>query len=89
MHVVYAKVAIRAGRTDESISSLKENIIPRVKAAPGYVKGTWYGNDQTGHALMMFETEEQAEDMAKMVTAEPDDPIVIEEVEVFEVHAEA
>jgi hypothetical protein len=27
--------------------------------------------------------------MTKMVTAVPDDPIVVEEVEVFEVHAEA
>ncbi|CAN5666533.1 hypothetical protein BH24ACT13_BH24ACT13_10170 [soil metagenome] len=89
MHVVYAKVGIRPGRTEEAINALKENIIPRVKQAPGFVKGTWYGNDQTGHSLMLFESEDQAQGMAKMVTAEPGDPVEIVEVEVHELHAEA
>lgn len=89
MHVVYAEVGIRPGRTEEAINNLKEDILPRVKQAPGFVKGTWYGNDQTGHSLTLFESEEQAQGMAKMVTAEPDDPIEILEVEVYEVHAEA
>jgi len=68
---------------------LKENIIPRVKQAPGFVKGTWYGNDQTGHNLLLFESEDQAQGMVKMITAEPGDPIQIVEVEVYELHAEA
>ena len=89
MHVVYAKVGIRPGRTEESMNGLKENIIPRVKQAPGFVKGTWYGNDQTGHTLMLFESEDQAQEMAKMVTAEPGDPVEILAVEVYELHAEA
>lgn len=89
MYVVYAKVGIRPGRAEEAINSLKENIIPRVKQAPGFVKGTWYGNDQTGHGLTLFESEDQAQGMAKTVTAEPGDPIEIVEVEVYELHAEA
>ncbi len=89
MHVVYVEVGIRPGRTEESINSLKENIVPRVKQAPGFVKGTWFGNDQTGHSLMLFESEDQARGMAEMVTAEPDDPVEIVEVQVYELHAEA
>ena len=89
MHVVHVKVGIRPGRTEEAIASLKENIIPGVKQAPGFVKGTWYGNDQHGHSLMLFESEDQAQAMTKMVTAEPGDPVEIVEVEVYELHAEA
>ncbi len=89
MHVVYVKVGIRPGRIEEAIDSLKENIIPRVKQAPGFVKGTWYGNDQYGHSVALFESEDQAQGMAKMVTAEPGDPVEIVEVEVYQLHAEA
>ncbi len=89
MHVVYTKVGIRPGRHQESIDGLKDNIIPRVKQAPGFVKGTWYGNDQYGQAVVLFESEDQAQGMAKMVTAEPGDPVEILEVQVYQLHAEA
>jgi hypothetical protein len=74
MHLVCAKVGIQAGRTEEAIGGLKADIIPQVKQAPGFVKGTWCGNDEIQHCLVMFETEDRARGMAQMVTAEPGDP---------------
>lgn len=88
MYIVYAEVGIKPGRTQESIDNLNANIIPRVKQAPGCVKGTWYGTDETGHCLMFCTSEEQARAMVPMVTAEPGDPIEVAEVEVYQVHAE-
>jgi quinol monooxygenase YgiN len=89
MHVVYVRVGIKAERTEESLKSLQGDIVPRIKETPGFVRGTWYGDDTTGHAVMVFETEERAEQLAATVTAESDDPIEIEGVQVYELHADA
>jgi quinol monooxygenase YgiN len=89
MHVVHVRVGIKAERTEESIKALQADIVPLVRGAPGFVRGTWYGDDTTGHALLVFQTLEDAQQMANRVTAKSDDPIEIEAVEIYELHAEA
>ena len=73
----------------EAMQGLRENVVPRVKGAPGFVKGTWIGDTETGHAVVVFESDAQAQQMAATVTSDPGDPVQVEDVQVFEVHAEA
>lgn len=89
MYVVFVKVQIKPARADEAVAALRAEIIPQVEAAPGFVKGIWFGDDSSGHSVMLFESEEQARQMAPMVSAAPDDSISIEEVKVYQLHAEA
>jgi hypothetical protein len=89
MHAVLVKVQIKSGRYDEAIQSLQTNVLPQVTGAPGFVRGTWFGDHETGHGLVVFESEQQAQAMAGMVSAEADDPVEIQDVKVYEVHAEA
>jgi hypothetical protein len=61
MYAVFGVVEMLPGTTEEgAIKDLKEGLIPGVKQAPGFVKGTWFGDDKHGHGLLIFETEEQA-----------------------------
>ncbi|GAC1440189.1 MAG: hypothetical protein NVSMB55_03920 [Mycobacteriales bacterium] len=88
-HAVFVKVKIAPGRGEEATKSLREDRIPMVKQAPGFLRGTWFGDDHNGHGLVLFETEEQARQAASMVSASPDDPVQIESASVYQVHAEA
>ncbi len=85
MHAVLVKVRIKSGRHDDALQTLQSDIVPQ---APGMVKGTWFGNNETGHGLVVFESEEQAQQMAGMITAGDDDPVEIEDVQVYEVNAQ-
>ncbi|MDQ3311652.1 MAG: hypothetical protein M3517_06040 [Actinomycetota bacterium] len=89
MYAVLVKVRIESGRYDDAMNGLRENIVPGVKGAPGFVQGTWFGDTDSGHGLMIFESEEQAQQMANTVAAGPDDPVQIEDVKVYEVSAQA
>lgn len=88
-YAVFVKVKIAAGRHADSLKGLNEDVVPRVKQAPGFIRGTWFGDEQAGHGLMLFDSEEQARQVASMVSAGPDDPVQIESATVYEVHAEA
>jgi len=48
------------GRHDAATQMLNDDLIPRVKGAPGFVRGTWVGDDSTGHGFIVFQTEDQA-----------------------------
>ena len=88
MHAVLVKVRIKSGRHDDALQGLQSDVVPRAKEAPGLVKGTWFGNKETGHGLLVFESEEQAQQVAGMITAGDDDPVEIEDVHVYEVNAQ-
>lgn len=89
MYAVLVKVRIKSDRHDEAMRLLQANVVPDVKGAPGLVRGTWFGDTESGHGLMVFQTEDQARQMAGMVSAGDDDPVEIQDVEVYEVNAEA
>lgn len=89
MHAVFVKVRIDPARYDEALQGLREEIVPTVKGAPGFVKGTWIGDTDSGYAVVVFESDEQAQQMAGAVSSDPADPVQVEDVRVFEVHAEA
>lgn len=89
MYAVLVNVKIAPGRHDEAITNLRDRLVPMVKGAPGFVRGTWFGNEQSGNSLMVFDSEQSARAMSTQVTSGPDDPVSIENVQVYEVHAEA
>lgn len=88
-HAMLVKVKIVPGRYEDSVKSLNEHVVPMVKQAPGFISGTWFGDEAAGHALVLFASDEQARQAAAMVSASPDDPVQIESATVYEVHAEA
>lgn len=62
MYAVLGVVEMLPGTTEDvAVNDLKQGLIPLVKQAPGFIKGTWFGDDKHGHGLLVFETEEQAQ----------------------------
>ncbi len=89
MHAVFVQVRIKPGQYDQAITELHQNIVPNVKGAPGFTKGIWFGDGESGRGVVVFETEEQAKQVAEMAQAGPDDAVETQSVHVFEVHGEA
>ena len=59
MHAVVTRVTIND--REAATSHLRENVVPGVSQAPGFVAGYWArGDDGTGLAMVMFESEEAA-----------------------------
>jgi hypothetical protein len=89
MYAVLVAVDIAPGRLEESMRALNENIIPMCKGAPGFVRGTWFGNEESGNSLMVFDSEQSARQMAGQVSSNAEDPVQITSTQVYEVHGEA
>jgi hypothetical protein len=83
MHAVIYRVTIHD--REEANRILKEQIVPGVSQAPGFVTGHWanIGEDQ-GQSMIIFESEEAARQMAE---GEPpmSDSVTIDSVEFGEV----
>jgi hypothetical protein len=89
MHAVIVKVSIND--PDAAVENLRNNIVPRVKDAPGFVAGYWYGDGQTsGNATIIFDSEDQANGLARMIREQPGEgAATIDDVQVHEVVASA
>lgn len=88
MHAVVVRVNI--GDAEIAQKGLREQVIPRVKQAPGFVAGYWTRSDdgQNGVSMVLFESEEGARRAAQMLQG-PDamtpETVTVESVEVREV----
>ncbi len=88
MHAVVVDVAI--SDRQQSQQELRENVVPRVSQAPGFVSGVWLAIDEGhGHSVVTFETEEQAKTMAEMVRSVAPSAVTVENVAIHEVVASA
>ena len=87
MHAVIFKVSIH--QREDAEKFLKEQIVPRVSQAPGFVSGHWANFGDRGQSMIIFESEEAARAVADNVERPPDDVVTIESVEVGEVVAHA
>lgn len=88
-HAMFVKVTVKPGRAEDALKGLHDDVVPMVKQAPGFLKGTWFGDDQSGHGLVLFASEAEARQAASMVSASSDDPVQIESATVYQVNAEA
>jgi hypothetical protein len=87
MHAVVVKVTINDPEAAES--ALREQLVPRVSQAPGFVAGYWTRKDDTGLSMVVFESEDAANGMSEQVTSMVSDAVTLESVEVREVVAHA
>jgi hypothetical protein len=83
MHAVVVRVAIND--QDAADSHLREQVVPGVSQAPGFVAGYWTRKDDTGLAMVLFESEEAAEAMSERVPSMIPDAVTLEGTEVREV----
>jgi hypothetical protein len=87
VHAVVVRVTledIEAARTD-----LREQVVPGVSQAPGFVTGYWARKDNSGLAMVIFESEDAAEAMRERVPSLIPDVVTLEDVEVRVVEAHA
>jgi hypothetical protein len=87
MHAVVVKVTINDEA--EAERQLREEVVPRVSQAPGFVTGYWTRKDNTGLSMVMFESEEAATTASERVPSLVAEAVTLEGVEVREVAAHA
>jgi hypothetical protein len=87
MHAVVVRVTINdfeAGR-----KNLREEVVPRVSQAPGFVAGYWTRSDDSSNGLgmILFESEEAARAAEEHIRAgaSADEAVTLESVEIREV----
>jgi hypothetical protein len=87
MHAVVVTVTISDQEVAES--HLREQIVPQVSQAPGFVAGYWARKEDSGLGMVMFESEDAANAMSERVRSMAPDAVRIENIEVREVVAHA
>ena len=88
MHAVVTRVTVND--REAATSQLRENVVPGVSQAPGFVAGYWTrGDDGKGVAMVIFESEEAATNMSERVPSMLTDAVTLENIEVREVVANA
>jgi hypothetical protein len=66
MHAVLIEVDVSGVDPDQGLTALRDQIVPAIKAMPGFQSGTWLpGNDEgKGLSLTVWDTEANANVMA-------------------------
>lgn len=92
MHAVFVVSEIDPKRIDEADTMLEQQLAPKIKAAPGFVSGTW-ARSAGGEArsMVLFETEEAAKATFEAVAAgmPSDGPVTIKSSSILEVAHQA
>ena len=87
MHAVVVTVTVND--REAATSHLREQVVPGVSQAPGFVAGYWTRKDDTGLAMVIFESEEAAKTMSERVPSMVTDAVTLGDIEVREVVAHA
>jgi hypothetical protein len=87
MHAVVVTVTISDREAAES--HLREQVVPGVSQAPGFVAGYWTRKDDSGLAMAIFESEDAAQAMSDRVPSMVPDVVTLKDVHVREVVAHA
>jgi hypothetical protein len=87
MHAVVVTVTVSDHEVAES--HLRENVVPGVSQAPGFVAGYWTRKDDSGVAMVLFESEDAAQAMSERVPSMVPDVVTLKDIEVREVVAHA
>jgi len=87
--VIFTAVEMLPGtKEDDAVNDLKEQLIPQIKQAPGFIKGEWFGDEKNGHGFVVFETEDQAKQGLQQV-GEVFLGVKVTRSDVYRLHAEA
>jgi hypothetical protein len=92
MHAVVVRVTINDFETARPI--LENEVVPRIKAAPGFIAGYWTRSEDGGNGLgvTVFDSEDSARQASEMVRAAASDPnggVSLQDIEIREVVASA
>lgn len=90
MHAVVVSVSISGDADPQEVTRhLRENIVPSISQAPGFVKGYWVrleGGNQ-GRAVIVFESEGAAREAKDLI--QPAAGVTLESADIGEVVADA
>lgn len=87
MHAVVVNVTISGQEDAEAV--LREQVVPRVSGAPGFVAGYWTRKDNRGLSMSIWQSEDAANAASEMVRSAAPEGVTIDSVEVREVVASA
>ena len=87
MHAVVVTVTISDHEVAEG--HLRENVVPGVSQAPGFVAGYWTRKDDSGVGMVIFDSEDAAQAMSERVPSMVPEVVTLDSVEVREVVAHA
>jgi hypothetical protein len=87
MHAVLVRVNI--DDEERSVKELREQLVPQISQVPGFVAGYWTRKDNSGVSLVVFESEEGAQNASERVRDSAPTGVTIQDVEVREVVANA
>ena len=86
MHAVLVRVTIND--PEQATKVLREEVVPRVRQAPGLVAGYWVRLDENqGRSIVVFESEEAANAAADQVRETSFEFVTLNSVDVHEVVA--
>ena len=87
MHAVVVKVKIND--LEAADSHLRERVVPAISQAPGFVAGYWTRKDDTGLSMVIFDSEDAANQASEQVPSMIPEAVTLENVDVREVAAHA
>jgi hypothetical protein len=87
MHAVVVRVTVNNEEAAES--ALRDQVVPGVSQAPGFVAGYWTRKDNGGLSMIIFESEDAANGASEQLKSMIPDAVTLEGVEVREVVANA
>jgi len=82
-------VTVTVNDLDAATSHLREQVVPGVSQAPGFVAGYWTRADDSGVSMVVLESEDAAKTMRERVPSMVTDAVTIKDIEVREVVAHA
>jgi hypothetical protein len=83
MHAVIVSVTIND--VEPATTFLRNEIVPRVKQAPGFVAGYWVRTGDQGRGTIVFESEDAAREAAGQISQQPGEAVTLDSVDVGEV----
>ena len=87
MHAVVVKVTIDDMESAEK--ALRDEVVPRVSQAPGFVTGYWTRKDNNGLSMIIFDSEDAATQASERIQQNMPAPVTLDGVEIREVAAHA
>jgi heme-degrading monooxygenase HmoA len=87
MHAAVVRVTISDPESSEPV--LREQVVPRVSQAPGFVAGYWTRKDNGGLSMTIWDSEEAAKTAGEMAQSLAPEGVTVDGVEVREVVASA
>jgi hypothetical protein len=84
MHAVIFQVDFVPGREEQSDAEL-DFVTGMMRSTPGFVRGTWMGDERRGLSCILFDSEESARTVAANAALPPDAAAQLRSVDVYAV----